>query len=340
MDIIFSFDSEDYLTPEAADGEKWWAEELTRRGLRGSFQLVTEMVRSLARRDRSDVIEAIRRHEVGFHTSWHSLPPTHPEAIEGLSLAEGVRWVLRTEAEGWGDLIGLFERVPISYCPPGDSWTPATLLAMAALGVKVGSGFPVHAATNPFWYCGLLCLGYDLAFDSFMAESPDEEQRFKTAFEEMARGREGGVLTVFTHPARLMTARFWDHVFYKGARPPADQRPPAPLRAPEHVRMIEDRMRRLLDWIQARPGVRFSDYATVHAARAAAGRDLPVLLGECGLKAGEQGRLPLRESKRAPCLSAQAVDAFRYAWPVYAEGFSGPQLHAQMRGLLWTSAAA
>jgi len=62
MDIILSFDSEDYLTPEAADGEKWWAEELTRRGLRGSFQLVAEMVRALARWDRQDVVEAIRPH--------------------------------------------------------------------------------------------------------------------------------------------------------------------------------------------------------------------------------------------------------------------------------------
>lgn len=74
MDIILSFDSEDYLTPEAADGEKWWAEELTRRGLRGSFQIVAELIRTLARRDRSDVIEAMRRHEVGFHTTWHSKP--------------------------------------------------------------------------------------------------------------------------------------------------------------------------------------------------------------------------------------------------------------------------
>ena len=340
MDIILSFDSEDYLTPEAADGEKWWAEELTRRGLRGSFQLVAEMVRTLARRDRSDVIEAIRRHEVGFHTTWHSKPPIHPAAVEGLSLAEGVRWVLRTEAEGWGDVVGSFERVPVSYTPPGDSWTPATLLAMGALGVKVACAFPLRAATNPFWYCGLLCLSYDLSFDSFMADSLDEEQRFKAAFEELARTREAGLLTLYTHPTRLVTTRFWDYAFHRGAHPPADQRPPAPLHTAEHVRLIKDRMRRLLDWIQARPGVRFRDYAALHAGRRAAGRDLAVLLAECGLKTGEEGCLPLREPQDPSCLPAQAVDAFRYAWPIHPEGFTGPQLHAQMRGLLWTSAPA
>jgi len=277
---------------------------------------------------------------VGFHSSWHSAPPIHPAAVEGLSLAEGVRWVLRTEAEGWGEVVRLFERVPVSYRPPGDSWTPATLLAMAALGVKVVCGFPLLAATDPFWYCGVLCVNYDLEFDDFMGESPDEEQRFKTAFEEVARRRNGGLVTLATHPTRLITARFWDCVFYEGANPPADRRPPAPLRAPEQVRLIQDRMRRLLDWTQARPGVRFTDYATLHAGRAAARRDLAVLLRENGLKAGEEGSLPLLQSRKASCLPAQAVDAFRYVWPIHSKGFTGPKLHAQMRELLWTSAPA
>lgn len=46
-DIIISFDSEDYLTPAAADAELWWAQALSQRGIRGCFQLVGEFVRSL-----------------------------------------------------------------------------------------------------------------------------------------------------------------------------------------------------------------------------------------------------------------------------------------------------
>ena len=59
MDLILALDSEDFLTPEAADAELWWATELTSRGLRGSFQVVAELVRALERRGRTDVLDAL-----------------------------------------------------------------------------------------------------------------------------------------------------------------------------------------------------------------------------------------------------------------------------------------
>ena len=33
MNLILSFDTEDYVTPEAADAEKWWPQALTERSL-------------------------------------------------------------------------------------------------------------------------------------------------------------------------------------------------------------------------------------------------------------------------------------------------------------------
>lgn len=337
MEIILSFDSEDYLTPEAADAEKWWADELTRRSLRGCFQLVTEMVRSLERQGRTDVIEAYRPHEIGFHTTWHSRPPVDPVAVEGLSLADGVRRVLQSEAEGWAGLARLFGRVPISYCPPGNSWTPATLLATGAMGAKAVAGIPMKGLTSPYWFCGLLCVTYDISFESFMSEDPADEARFKAAFESLAQERRDAVIVVYTHPTRLVTERFWDAVFFAGANPPPAEWTPAPLRPPAHVQVIKDRCRRLLDWLQARSGAHFTDYATLYS-QATPRRDLAALLDESGLAPGQEGLLPLREPPTDVLPFVDVLRAFQYRWSPYPPGFTGDGLRKQMQQLAWTSA--
>jgi hypothetical protein len=36
MDILIIFGSEDMPSPEAADAEEWWAEDLAPRGIRGA----------------------------------------------------------------------------------------------------------------------------------------------------------------------------------------------------------------------------------------------------------------------------------------------------------------
>ena len=137
MDVILFFDTEDYVTPEAADAQKWWAEELTKRELRGSVQCVGEVIRGLIARERHDVIEALSGHEIGYHSDYHSAFPTHPVALENRSLSEGIEWVLRHEAAGFASLVKTFGRVPVTYCAPGDSCTTATLLAMGLMGIKV-----------------------------------------------------------------------------------------------------------------------------------------------------------------------------------------------------------
>jgi hypothetical protein len=338
LQLVLSFDTEDYVTPEAADGEKFWAEELSARGMRGSFQCVAEVIRFLRRRRREDVIEALGRHEIGCHTDRHSAPPVPPLTLDGVGLAEGIEWVLRREAPGWGLVMETFGRVPISYCPPGDSWTPHVLLALAQAGVKVWCASVPSPTLGPNWYCGLLCLNYDLAFDSFMGEEAAEEQRFKQAFEDaLARKAQDGVMVVYTHPSRLVTTRFWDAPFYGGAHP--HPLPPAPLRPAAHIQVLKERFRRLLDWIRERRDVELADYSTVYSQRSKHRRDLQCLLDEHNLRPGEAGKLPLRETS-ADCPYTKVLEDFRYSWPIYPEGFTGDNLRAMARELAWSYAEA
>jgi hypothetical protein len=342
MDLLITFDTEDFATPEADDAALWWINELNARGIRGCFQLVGEVVRRLERRGRADVIAALAAHEIDFHTDYHSVHPTHPEACEKLSLSDGVRWVLRNEAPCFETLYRVFGRVPISYCKPGDSWTPATLLALASAGMKVFCDSPFKQASGrPFWYAGMLCCHYDLAFESCFADDDTEEARYKAEFEKRSAGfGDGGLMCVYTHPMMIVTSSFWDAAYFKGAQIPPEKCPPAPLRSPAQITKLKDRCRRLLDWLKARPGSRWVDYATVYAERSRNRRDLQALLNECKLKPGEEGRLPLREPNGSEFLNGDVFRGLKYNWPPYSDGFTGQALLDQARLLAWTSAPA
>ncbi len=341
-DVIISFDSEDYLTPEAADGEKWWAEALTARGLRGSFQLVGELVRALRRRGRQDVLDAIARHAIGFHTDYHSLPPTHPESVADLSLEDGVAHILRREANGMATLADAFGRWPVSYCSPGDSWTPATLLAMARMGIEVFCNDKLAPASrSPFWYCGLLVAAYNLDVQDYYETGSYAPGRFEAAFEALvAQTPPDGVVVLYTHPTRLVTAAFWDEAFAGGKRPPLEECPPAPLRPAAEVAVQKERCERFLDWLAGRRDLRFIDFATLYGERARGRRDLDALLSECGLRAGDEGNLPLRLSGTDAFMPSSAFDDMEYRWLPYRPGFTGKALIEQARRLAWTAAPA
>jgi len=337
VNVIFSFDSEDYLTAEAADAEKWWADELTRRSLRGSFQCVAELIRNLQKHGRQDVIDAIARHEIGYHSNYHSLPPHHPVALNGMNLEKGMEWIFRRESSGLATLMKTFGRMPVSYCPPGDSWTPHCLLAMASAGLKIFCGSPV-TFPKPFWYCGLLNIKYHLSFESAFTGDDDAKaaEGFKTAFRALAKeAGQAGVLVVYTHPARLITTRFWDQMFYKGVQPSRRSWKPAPLRDAKEIMRIKSRCQRLLDWIQAMKDVRVINYSDLYARYARKRMDLEYLRDECGLKPGEENKLPLRNSRRRDELSA-SLESFKYKWPLYPEGFKGEKLKKLFRQLYWT----
>ncbi|NLF17014.1 MAG: hypothetical protein GX595_07130 [Lentisphaerae bacterium] len=341
MDIVFSFDSEDYLTPEAADAERWWAEALRSRGVRGCFQLVAELVRSLKRTGRHDVLDAYRYHETDFHSNDHSVPPSLPERVDGKGLAESIEIVLRAEAAGVLELVETFGRLPVTYCAPGDSWSPATLVAMAMLGVRAFCNTPiVRNVRVPYWYCGSMVFNYDIGFESFFGK---DDQEFKDAFSkavEAIRRVGGSHLVIYTHPTRLVTARFWDAIFAKGTAVPPAARPPAPLRPPAEIAAIKASVERRLDWLLTRPDLHPTTFGELYARHSRDRMDLQAIMDRAGLRPGEEGRLAEVTAAGTPYLTQEALAAFAYHWVIYREGFVGKSIVEQAQRLAWTSAPA
>lgn len=73
--VVLWFDTEDYIDPAADDAALRIATDLTRLGVPATFKVVGEKARVLEARHRTDVIQALSRHAIGFHSNWHSVHP-------------------------------------------------------------------------------------------------------------------------------------------------------------------------------------------------------------------------------------------------------------------------
>src|SRR5262245_21510747 len=89
VDIILWFDTEDYLLPADDDACLRLAQMLTERHIRATFKVVGEKARVLEKRGRTDVIAALKKHDIGFHANFHSVHPTPSEYLVDCGLLDG-----------------------------------------------------------------------------------------------------------------------------------------------------------------------------------------------------------------------------------------------------------
>ena len=75
-DIVFSFDTEDYVHKCGADAILRCTELLEKHGVVGCFNVVARLAMALEQWGRDDVIEALKKHQITTHSHDHSHPPT------------------------------------------------------------------------------------------------------------------------------------------------------------------------------------------------------------------------------------------------------------------------
>src|SRR5215471_15069954 len=110
VDVILWFDTEDYLSPADDDACKRLAEMLTERHIRTTFKVVGEKARVLERRGRRDVIDALKKHDIGYHANYHSVHPAPTEYLADCGLLDGMAEFARREGPGAADVRRIFER--------------------------------------------------------------------------------------------------------------------------------------------------------------------------------------------------------------------------------------
>ena len=233
--VFFWFDVEDYITPESDVALGRLIDIFDRHGVKATFKMVAEKVRGLQRRGHYDIVHKLRSHDVGFHTDYHSRPPSISEYMLEYGWEEGRDEFIRREQAGLDTLRTAFQRTPSCYGQPGGAWAPQVYPALRQWGIPVylDAGPWVHLEGRPHWYCGVLdMLGLDGLMHIGISRGRNVVRQRQGPLAEMVErlSHTGGEISLYAHECEFVTAAFWDGVNYAGGRDtPPDKWMPAPL---------------------------------------------------------------------------------------------------------------
>src|SRR4051812_45379174 len=269
VDLILWFDTEDYLLPADDDAAKRLAVMLSEKGVRATFKVVGEKARVLEKRGRSDVIEALKKHDIGYHSNFHSVHPTPSEYLADCGLLDGMEEFIRREGPGAADVRRIFGVDTLStYGQPGSSWGSQTIAALGQIGVAphgiptyVDEGNHIGLKGRPFWYCNALVV-YDMLpnrtrFELHIAQALEPGKKAVSEINDRLKKNGGGLISIFYHPCEWVHKEFWDGVnFKRGANPPREQWKAPPQRPAEETEAAFARFGQYIDHIKSL-GVRF-----------------------------------------------------------------------------------
>ncbi len=260
--VTFWFDTEDFILPQADDAAKRLAEMFTARNVRATFKVVGEKARMLEERGRDDVIMALAKNDIAYHSTYHSVHPTPSEYCRDLDWCEGVSEFVRREGAGLETLRHVFGVNASCYGQPGGSWTPQSYAALHEFQISLYLDETSHVNVNgrPFWYCGILNI---LELGDCVMRTGWTDDEVKQACAKFDRVQErllregGGIIRIYYHPCEFVHRQFWDGVnFSHGANPPRSEWKLPPMKSPAEQEQAFDAFEAYLDHIVRRPNVR------------------------------------------------------------------------------------
>jgi hypothetical protein len=301
--VVLWFDTEDYLLRADDDAILRNATFLTQENLRATFKVVGEKARVLEQRKRTDVIDALKKHEIGFHSNFHSVHPTPAQYLSGLGWDEGMAEFERREGPGLEDVRRILGANPSCYGQPGSSWGPQAFGAMRKWGMKayLDTGSHVSLDGKPHYYCGLLTM-YRLTHTLRTGLGGDKDlqaakEKFDKSHEQLLQ-EGGGLVSVFYHPCEFVHKQFWDSIFKNGANPPREEWTPPPQKTPEESKVAYETFESWIRYIKSFPDVKFitaSEAAALYADKVRGRKFSQPELREIAEAVGDQVNFQVRQ---------------------------------------------
>jgi hypothetical protein len=202
-------------------------------GVPVTFCVVGEKARLLEQRGREDTIAAMRQHDIGLHTDFHSVHPTIAEAMADRNWEEGSAEAERRVRPGCEAIERVFGMSPSCWGGPGNTWGPQVCEALQRLGIpsfvyaytQIPEG-GVHRFANCIAYPN----GPGLNDVLYQDDAASEQERYRL-HAQLAADREADVYwqqAFLGHPTRILHEEFWDGPnFSGGANPPRSEWRPA-----------------------------------------------------------------------------------------------------------------
>jgi len=276
--VTLWFDTEDYILPQDDGAAKRLAEMLTGLGVRATFKIVGEKARVLESRGRRDVIAALRRHDIGYHSNTHSQQPTIAVYLQNAGWDDGRAEFYRREVQGARDVERIFGVTPVVYGQPGSAWAPQVYPALHDMGIHMYLDEADHVGIDdqPFYYGGMLNVfkmrsnlaRMDLTGSASLANG---KATFTKAYDQLRRTG-GGTISIYYHPNEWVQTEFWDAVnFQHGANPARTEWKMPGTRPAAETEQAFDDFEQYVRFIKAQPGVRFvtaTELMTIYADKA------------------------------------------------------------------------
>jgi len=266
MYATLKFDTEDiYYPPEYRidDIPGWLAEIMTDVGVRGTFCVFGEKARTLKQRGRTDVLEALARHDLASHQQGNCRPLI-PEILEDAGWADGVQAMRKYEDQVAADFRDAFGTDPVGLSRHNIYWAPQHVAVGGERGIAYMSGLLGSPGTEqPTWYAGTLNLpstttaGFG-GFDQIYTCDAAFERRMSQLDEYLRGCVERGVeyVSVFgCHPVQVM-ARGWieEYCLASGAtRTPEQLGWMYAVKTPEEQARAKANFRRLVAYLKQHP---------------------------------------------------------------------------------------
>ncbi len=253
---VICFDTEDYIAPPEEhidDIPKWLAEIMTEEGLTGTFFIIGEKARSLDKRGRNDVIDAMAKHDIGSHTNLGSVHPTITEFLENIDWQSGVDSMKQREGISFQDIERIFGKKISSFARHGGSYGPQLVGALA----EMGKGYvysPIYLNENHHivWFCNTLNFhgywGDPDGFDDFYYKDElfnPAFEKFKNNFDQLVKEKDY-IALFFGHPTKIRSEQFWDFNYFGGINPPKEEWKMPDLRPQESMKVAQKNFRRLM----------------------------------------------------------------------------------------------
>ncbi len=215
------FDVEDYTTPARHgldDIPKWMAELMTEEKVTGTFLVLGGKARSLAARGRTDVINAMRRHEIGSHTDNGSHHPTLCEYLSGLDWHKGVSLCREKEGRHIRELESIFRTKVTTVSRHGGNFAAQHVAVAAEMGLTHLYSHATPEGLDPAWYCGTLNFGrYSGLSEKTYASRRAVDQALVRLDAEIRAAAAAGCAwhgTFMAHPLMVKSRQFTDVLNY------------------------------------------------------------------------------------------------------------------------------
>lgn len=215
--LYLTFDVEDFINDRALSSLHRILKLMEQHNQKGLFFITGHMAEKLAHFPQ--IIDLLDEHEIGYHSTSHSVRPTIFEYTNVANYEEAYNTSLDREVahinpqsgaiEGRGGIEALRDLFPHkkieSFRAPGFSWSPPHLEALTSLGINYD--FSTNIADIPVRYGDITFFPFPSFIDSFPIRS----------FLRSVFKRE--VTVVDLHPNFFVNEDWWDSIFFSGVNP-------------------------------------------------------------------------------------------------------------------------